>query len=180
MGHNPSRQRIREADRANALEHNRIEGPQRDAARRLIALWNLHLASGWRSMFYPTIRTAMRAGAPWLHVLCTGCNTEGECDLRTLDIHPEATIAVVIRAMSCRACSPHVPFARPIGLTRRSWQRRDQPWKIRRHSFVTYAYRNVWWRRWEAVEISRRGNEPLHEPMGWGESQRWLAKKSGD
>ena len=45
----------------------------------------------------------------------------GETDLRKIDIHPNASIGTVVRVMSCKRCSPHPPFARPLGATKRSW-----------------------------------------------------------
>jgi hypothetical protein len=158
MGHNAGRQRRADSERDRKREAERMEAPRREAARNLIGLWNLHLASGWQSMFYPTVRAAMLAGTPWLHVICSACRTEGECDLRKIDIHPNASVATIVRAMSCRGCHPHAPFAKPVGLTRRSWQGRE-PWKRRKHSFVDYA---------------------VNEPMGWGEAQSMRAQANSN
>ena len=135
MGHNPGKKALAAAERERAREIAREQGPRRAAARNLIALWNLHLASGWRSMFYPTVGTALFAGAPWLHVVCPACQIVGEVDLCTVDIHPGASVATVVRRLSCQRCCPHPPFAKPTGLTRRSWysvNRAQEPWKRRR------------------------------------------------
>jgi hypothetical protein len=64
-------------------------------------------------------------GCHWLHVMCPACQQMGETDLREIDIHPNASLGTVLRAMSCRRCSPHPPFARPVGATRRSWNSKD-------------------------------------------------------
>jgi hypothetical protein len=95
-----------------------------------MALWNAALAAGWRSIFYPTVGTALVTGCPWLHVCCPACQQMGETDLRKIDIHPNASIATVVRAMSCRRCSLHPPFARPLGATRRSWECKG--WRLKR------------------------------------------------
>ena len=35
-----------------------------------------------------------------------------------------------VRAMSCRRCSPHPPFARALGATRRPWEGKE--WRLKR------------------------------------------------
>jgi hypothetical protein len=92
-------------------ERNRLKSA---TAKHVMALWNVALAAGWRTVFYPSIGTALATGCHWLHVVCPACQQLGETDLRKLDIHPNASIGVVIRAMSCWRCSPHPPFARPL------------------------------------------------------------------
>ena len=42
------------------------------------------------------------------------------------------SLGAVVRAMSCRRCSPHPPFARPLGATRRSWEEKSS-WKRERN-----------------------------------------------
>jgi len=79
---------------------------KRRAAKHVMALWNAALAAGWRTIFYPTIGTALGTDCHWLHVVCPACHQLGETDLRTIDIHPHASIGVVVRAMSCKRCSP--------------------------------------------------------------------------
>jgi hypothetical protein len=123
------REREREAEEEAA--RTRLK---RLAERRSIAAWNALLMAGWRNVFYPTVGAALRSGCPWLHVVCPACGQLGEADLRTLDIHPNASIAAVVRAMSCQRCSPHPPFARPLGATRRSWYGRDGWIRPRRYA----------------------------------------------
>ena len=53
-----------------------------------MALWNVALAAGWRTVFYPSIGTALATGCRWQHVVCPACQQLGETDLRKLDIHP--------------------------------------------------------------------------------------------
>jgi hypothetical protein len=86
-----------------------------------MGFWNAALAAGWRRIFYPSVGTALN----WLHVVCPACHQMGETDLRKIDIHPNASLDTVVREMSCRRCSPHPPFARPLGATRRSWYGND-------------------------------------------------------
>src|SRR5256885_1882371 len=109
------------------LEREARELSERDrlklaASKHSMGLWNAALAAGWRTIFYPSVGTALRTGCHWLHVVCPACQQMGEADLRTIDIHPNASIGAVVRAMSCKRCSPHPPFAIPLGATRRSWE----------------------------------------------------------
>ena len=121
-----------------------------------MALWNTALAAGWRTIFYPTVGTALATGCHWLHVVCPACQQLGETDLRQIDIHPNASLGTVVRAMSCKRWSPHPPFARPLGATRRSWEGKDR------------------WRR-------KREAEPVRcvqtEDIGWGRRQAAQAKE---
>jgi hypothetical protein len=43
--------------------------------------------------------------------------TVNPIDLRTLDRHPDAAIAGLIPALSCRLCRPHAPFAELLRLS---------------------------------------------------------------
>jgi len=47
-------------------------------------LWNRRAALGRRPSFFPTIETAVTAGAPILEVLCPACQTIGSVDIRKL------------------------------------------------------------------------------------------------
>ena len=85
-----------------------------------MGLWNAALAAGWRTIFTPSVGTALVTGCHWLHVVCPACQQMGETDLRTIDIHPNASLGTVVRAMSCRPCSPHPPFARALVATKQS------------------------------------------------------------
>jgi hypothetical protein len=112
----------REREARELSERTRLK---RAAAKHAMALWNAALAAGWRTIFYPSVGTALITGCHWLHVLCPACQQMGETDLRNIDIHPNASIGTVVRAMSCKRCSPHPPFARPLGATKRSWYTSD-------------------------------------------------------
>ena len=146
----------RERREREALEQSERTRLKRAAAKHVMALWNAALAAGWRTIFYPTVGTALATGCHWLHVVCPACQQLGETDLRQIDIHPNASLGTVVRAMSCKRCSPHPPFARPLGATRRSWEGKDR------------------WRR-------RREAEPVRyvqtEDIGWGRRQVAQAKE---
>jgi hypothetical protein len=119
----------REREARELSERSRLK---RAAARHTMAFWNVALAAGWRTIFYPSVGTALTTGCHWLHVVCPACQQMGEVDLREIDIHQNASIGTVVRAMSCRRCSPHPPFARPLGATRRSWYGQDS-WQRSRY-----------------------------------------------
>jgi hypothetical protein len=137
-------------------ERNRLK---LSTAKHVVALWNVALAAGWRTVFYPSMGTALATGCNWLHVVCPACQQLGEVDLRTLDVHPNASIGVVIRAMSCQRCSPHPPFARPLGATRRSWYGHD--------GWINMT-------AWEPVTIQRADGS---EDIGWAQRQILAAKR---
>jgi hypothetical protein len=67
-------------------------------AKHTMALWNVALAAGWRTIFYPTVGTALATECHWLHVVCPACGQIGEADLRAIDIHPNASISTVVLA----------------------------------------------------------------------------------
>ena len=46
-----------------------------------MAFWNAGLAAGWRTMFWPTVGTALRTECYWLHVICPACQQLGEVNL---------------------------------------------------------------------------------------------------
>lgn len=126
-------QRERERREREARELSECTRLKRAAAKHVMGLWNTALAAGWRTIFYPTVGTALATGCHWLHVVCPACQQLGETDLRNIDIHPGAALGTVVRAMSCKRCSPHPPFAKPLGATRRSWEGRDV-WRRKRVS----------------------------------------------
>jgi hypothetical protein len=97
---------------------------KRATARHTMALWNTALA-GWRTIFYPSVGTALSTGCNWLHVVCPPVSRWARSICAQLAFTPSASIGTVVRAMSCKRCSPHPPFARAIGATRRSWYGRD-------------------------------------------------------
>jgi hypothetical protein len=85
-------------------------------ARKVVEIWNART----ELLFYPTFRTALAAGLPWLEYLCPACRQVGELDLREVDRHPEASISTLIPQLSCRRCCPNPPFAELIRLKARS------------------------------------------------------------
>jgi putative SOS response-associated peptidase YedK len=148
--------RLRREAEAEALDlaQNRT---QRDVKRRTMITWNAALAAGWRTIFYPSVGTALSTGCHWLHVVCPACQQIGEADLRKIDIHPDASLATVVRSMSCKRCSPHPPFAMPLGATRRSWYGYDwpktpKPKKPMRFYPVMGWSDSLRWREWQETE----------------------------
>jgi hypothetical protein len=81
----------------------------------VVEIWNART----ELLFYPTFRTALAAGLPWLEYMCPGCRQVGELDLREVDRHPEASISTLIPQLSCRRCCPNPPFAKLIRLKAR-------------------------------------------------------------
>ena len=84
------------------------------------AVWISRAARKARPSFYPTIETALLAGAPWLAYQCPSCQLIGDVDLRTLDRHPMMAISGLIPSLSCRWCCSNPPFARLVALTAES------------------------------------------------------------
>jgi hypothetical protein len=144
--------RAREAE--DLSERTRLK---RAAAEHSMGLWNTALAAGWRTIFYPSVGTALSTGCHWLHVVCPACQQLGEVDLRMIDIHPDASIGTVVRAMSCKRCSPHPPFARPLGATPRSSYGND-----------------VWLRKRGPARAAEWASET---DSGWGQRQGLAAKR---
>jgi hypothetical protein len=108
------------AERAERERGQRELGRDRVQAEKLVAVWNSRAARKARPSFYPTIETALLAGAPWLAYQCPSCQLIGDVDLRTLDRHPMMAISGLIPSLSCRWCCSNPPFAKLIGLTAQS------------------------------------------------------------
>ena len=104
----------REQARARAeeerLRRNREDATAADAVWMMEA-WNARLAGGQPLLFSPTIRAALGAGYRWMTVACPGCRTCREIDLAATGRHPDAAVASLIPALSCRNCRPHAPLA---------------------------------------------------------------------
>jgi len=112
----------REQARARAeeerLRQDRVDAAGADAAW-MIEAWNARLAGGQPLLFSPTIRAALSAGYRWMTVACPGCRTCRDVDLAATDRHPDAAVASLIPALSCRNCRPHAPLAQIRGLARK-------------------------------------------------------------
>jgi hypothetical protein len=82
----------------------------------------------------------------------------GETDLRKIDIHPNASVATVVRAMSCKRCSPQPPFARPLGATRRSWEGKEWRLKCVSASVRSVQTKDIGWaqRRIESAKYKNK------------------------
>ena len=70
----------REREARELSERTRLK---RAAAKHIMAVWNAALAAGWRTIFYPTVGTAIATKCHWLHVVCPACQQMGETDLLT-------------------------------------------------------------------------------------------------
>src|SRR6516225_574576 len=75
------------AERAERERGQRELGRDRVQAEKLVAVWNSRAARKARPSFYPTIETALLAGAPWLAYQCPSCQLIGDVHLRTLHRH---------------------------------------------------------------------------------------------
>jgi hypothetical protein len=123
MAHGKSRHKLEREMREAQAEQERRDEPARLRAEReaklTVAFWKLRILRGSPLWFYPTIRAAVTAGRPFLTCVCFGCPVQGCVDLRKLRRHPEASLQSLIPMMSCKRCSPNVPFAKLTGLWRR-------------------------------------------------------------
>jgi hypothetical protein len=104
------REQARARAEAERLRQGREEAATADAVW-MIEAWNARLAGGQPLLFSPTIRAALGAGYRWMTVACPGCRTCRDVDLAATDRHPDASIASLIPALSCRNCRPHAPLA---------------------------------------------------------------------
>jgi hypothetical protein len=89
-------------------------------ADRLISTWNERQARRMPMLFSPTIGAAVASRHWHLWVRCPACRTTQSIDLRTLDRHPDAAVASLIPALSCRSCRPNAPFAEFVRLSKTS------------------------------------------------------------
>lgn len=102
------------AEQANAATRAR--------AVNLIEQWNAELSAGRTGtgatvpLWSPSIRCAIVAGCPWLHVYCPGCETSRAIDVRTIDRHPEASVAGLVLGLRCSWCRGGAPMPRLLGL----------------------------------------------------------------
>jgi hypothetical protein len=91
--------------------HRATDAPVLKDAERSIVAWNEHQARQMPMLFSATIDAAL-VSRPWfLWVRCAAYRTMQFIDLRTLDRHPNAAMASLIPALSCRLCRPNAPFA---------------------------------------------------------------------
>ena len=79
---------------------------ERDALAT-VRRFNAKLSAKGYSWFWPKIVTAITAKRPWLIVVCDGCDTVVDLDLRIKPRDPEASIRVALREISCPRCNGH-------------------------------------------------------------------------
>jgi hypothetical protein len=106
------------------LEKERRTAPQRARLKvettLAVAAFNVRVLTQSPVTFYPTIGAAIAARRYFVVCECPACGQRGSIDLRMIDRHRGASIEGLIPMLSCRRCSPHAPFAKIIGLRRRS------------------------------------------------------------
>ncbi len=105
---------------AKAAASRATEAQVLEDADRLIDAWNERQARRMPMLFSPTINAALASRHCYLWVRCPACRTTQSFDLRTLDRHPDATVASLIPAVSCRSCRPKAPFAELVRLSKTS------------------------------------------------------------
>jgi hypothetical protein len=110
----------RHAAEEKAAAHRATDAQVLEDAECLIDGWNERQAKHMPILFSPTIGAAITARYWFLWVRCPACRTTSGIDLRMLDRHPDAAVTSLIRALSCRSCRPHAPFAELIRLSRTS------------------------------------------------------------
>jgi hypothetical protein len=76
----------REREAREVSERTRLK---RATAKHAMALWNTALAAGWRTIFYPTVGTALATGCNWLHVVCPACQQMGETEFCKIEHSPQ-------------------------------------------------------------------------------------------
>ena len=103
------------ADLAAERAAGEIDAVIRTRSQKVIDIWNARA----EPLYWPTFKTALRAGCRWLTFLCPGCQQVGEVDLAEFDYHPNAPITALIPELSCSQCCPNPPHARLLRLTRR-------------------------------------------------------------
>jgi hypothetical protein len=118
-----NRRRLERQQARARIEAERERQSRDDAAAAdavwMIEAWNVRLAEGQPLLFSPTVGAALGAGYRWMTVACPGCRTCREVDLAATDRHPDASIASLIPALSCRNCRPHAPLAQIRCLARK-------------------------------------------------------------
>jgi hypothetical protein len=88
----------------------------RAEAKAVVERWNEQLAASRDMLWSPTIRAALIAEMPWLDVFCPGCGTSRAIDLRTVDRHPLASVAILVLGLRCSWCPELAPMPRILGL----------------------------------------------------------------
>ncbi len=90
----------------------------REDAERVILDWNKRIADARAMWSSPSLRAAIVAGYPWLDVFCPACQTSRAVDIRTIDRHPEASLASLVFGLTCTWCGRDAPMPRLLGLHR--------------------------------------------------------------
>ena len=101
----------REREALAQSERSRLK---RATAKHVMSLWNSALAAGWRTIFYPTVGTALVTGCNFLHVVCPACQQMGETDLRKINVPRDvvmwAAAGVILALIATDRASPFLYF----------------------------------------------------------------------
>ena len=108
--------RTRGLDIATNAKRQVADAAARAEAKAVIDRWNEQLAASRDMRWSPTIRAALIAGTPWLDVFCPGCGTSRAIDLRKVDRHPLASVAILVLGLRCSWCPELAPMPRILGL----------------------------------------------------------------
>jgi hypothetical protein len=69
--------------------------------------FNARLSAKGYSWFWPKITAAITAKHPWLIIVCDGCGTVVDLDLRVKPRDTEASIRIALRDIRCSRCNGH-------------------------------------------------------------------------
>ena len=87
----------------NVERMDRARKAERDALAT-VRHFNARLSAGRVVWSWPKIAAALTSGHHWISILCEGCGTIGDLDLRIKSRDPEASIRVVLRDAQCSRC----------------------------------------------------------------------------
>lgn len=93
--------------RVQAVERMKLAWEAERDALATVRRFNAKLSTKGYSWFWPKITTAITAKRPWLIVVCDGCGTVVDLDLRVKPRDPEASIRVALRDIRCPRCNGH-------------------------------------------------------------------------
>jgi hypothetical protein len=113
MGYNARNDEARD----NITRMRRAWQAERDALAT-VRRFNTTLSAKGYVWFWPKISAALTAKHPWLVIVCDGCGTVADLDLRVKPRNPEASVRVALRDVRCPRCNGH-GRPRVVALARR-------------------------------------------------------------
>ena len=93
--------------RVQTVERMRAQWASERAALATVHRFNARLSAKGYAWFWPKITAAITAKHPWLVIVCDGCGTVVDLDLRMKPRDPEASIRVALRDVRCPRCNGH-------------------------------------------------------------------------